>query len=577
MSAGKQVSLILTGQAIASLRESDFDMVSAVGEVIDNSLQAGASEINVALKEVDRPAKGRRPAGTKQIIEMAFGDDGQGMDVETLHQCLQLGFSTRYNDRSGIGRFGVGVTLGAISQCMRIDLYSKPNKKAAWRHTSIDLDEARKNPFIPAPVEVKFPEEYLGLVGRDHGTLMIWRKCDRVSGTRAELEHWLARTYRKFIGASVVEGGKVIKNPDVKVIHVNGTRLIAFDPLFAVKSKDFPAGTAAKLFEPIHLDVPIPSEAGSTEKVSTITIQMSLLPEQWRPEGGAGGSQLAKQLVIPENEGFSILRANREVFYDTMQHFEPVRHSDGYDRWWSAEISFDPILDQLFSVRNVKRGARFKKDLREKIQEQMAPTIHEARREVKKVYEATRKNQHFNKLNLANEHTEAEKAVQAVNPPAGKAGKGKTEAEKQREVEKIIQHVGQSEDELAAWRAKIEGQPCTIVDRDETAWRGNTFIDVHPQGGRTIIEYNRGHEFFVFVYNTIKALEGDATTGAQKSAVEHARALKSAIDLLFMAYAQAMCQLDLDQEQRVSETLEFLESNWGLFLRQYVKNFQKNG
>jgi hypothetical protein len=82
--AMEKVSLVLTGHAINSLRESDFDTCSAIGEVIDNSLQAGASAIHVAVKEEELPARGRRKVGTKIIKEIAFGDNGHGMDAATL-------------------------------------------------------------------------------------------------------------------------------------------------------------------------------------------------------------------------------------------------------------------------------------------------------------------------------------------------------------------------------------------------------------------------------------------------------------------------------------------------------------
>jgi len=110
-SSVQSVSPVHVGRALESLRNSDFDTLSAIGEVIDNSIEANAKNIRIMIETV--PIK-----GTKKIdfVEMAFGDDGNGMDVDTLHRCLQLGFSTSYNERKGIGRFGVGMTLGAITQ-----------------------------------------------------------------------------------------------------------------------------------------------------------------------------------------------------------------------------------------------------------------------------------------------------------------------------------------------------------------------------------------------------------------------------------------------------------------------------
>ncbi len=572
----EKVSLVLTENAISSLRESDFDTCSALGEVIDNSLQAGASEIILSTKEVELPAQGRRPVGTTRVIELAFGDDGLGMDATTLHHCMQLGYSTRYNDRTGIGRFGVGMTLGAINQCRRIEIYSKIKDAPSWLFTYVDLDDIFDNPYIPEPQERELPEEYGHCAGQSHGTLVLWKKCDRISTSVEEIKHWIGRTYRKFIGPRIVTKATLIENSTPITVALNNEKINAFDPLYAVPSEHFPENTAATLYEEIHFEMLVPSDADVSYRTSPVTIRMSLLPQQWRKAAGDGGNSLAKKLHIPDNEGFSILRAGREVFYDVMPRFEPKVNSDGIDRWWSAEICFDPVLDSYFTVRNIKRGAHFVKDLREKVQDLMRPTILESRREVLKIYKAARQNSTYNETNVTTEHTEAEVTVKSVVPTPGKAGKEKTEEEKIQEIEEILRHIVNSEDELSAWRAKIESQPCTIVDNEGNSWKGTTFIDIHPQGGRTIIEYNRAHEFFLFIYNVIKELTDVRGKKDIEEIIDDAKKLKTAIDLLFMAYAQAEAQIAVDHEQPAGDTLEILRTNWGTFLKQYIRSYEKS-
>lgn len=572
----EQVSLVLTEKAIASLRESDFDTSSAVGEVIDNSIQASATEIHIKTREEELPARGRRKAGTTQIVEFAFGDDGNGMDEETLHHCMQLGYSTRYNDRGGIGRFGVGMTLAAINQCKRIEVYSRTKQSKTWLHTYVDLDE--QTPYIPPPVSEEPPKEYRHLVGKKHGTLVIWRKCDRLLGQSDEIKHWIGRTYRKFIGKLQVDNNSVVKHLAPVTITYNNVKIEAFDPLYVIPNKDFPKGQASELIEEISIDMPVPDDALVPFKTSKIFIRMSLTPKEWRLEGGgvSGRSQLAQNLRMDDNWGLSVLRANREVFYDIMPHFDPPPHPDGIDRWWSAEIAFDPALDRYFSVRNIKRGARFRKELREEIEKRMKPSIYEFRKAIQTVFKESRISDIHKDKDVSTEHTEAEKTVKAAAPTPGKAGRDKTPEEKAREIREIIEPLVRNEDELAAWVAKIEAQPCTIVDKEGATWKGDTFLDIHPQGGRTIIEYNMMHDFFMFVYGAIKDLTATHERGDAAALVTNAKKLKVAIDLLFMAYAQAQSQFDPEHEQRVGDTLQFLENNWGIFLRQYVRTHEKN-
>ena len=69
--------------AIQSLREDDFDDLSAYGEAVDNALQADASEIRIKF---ETEKKGQR----YDIKEIAFGDDGHGMDSDTLAKFLKV-------------------------------------------------------------------------------------------------------------------------------------------------------------------------------------------------------------------------------------------------------------------------------------------------------------------------------------------------------------------------------------------------------------------------------------------------------------------------------------------------------
>ncbi|MFD6414339.1 ATP-binding protein, partial [Nocardia asteroides] len=66
------IPVVLSGQALLSLRESGHNFPSAVGEVIDNSVEARANHVQIMTEEV---MKGRK----KVISQIAFFDDGEGM------------------------------------------------------------------------------------------------------------------------------------------------------------------------------------------------------------------------------------------------------------------------------------------------------------------------------------------------------------------------------------------------------------------------------------------------------------------------------------------------------------------
>ena len=81
------LSPVSAGQALQSMRDSDFDCYSAYAEAIDNSIQAGASEINIQFQTETRRTS------YEYIKRVAFIDNGTGMDKDLIHNCLVLGYS----------------------------------------------------------------------------------------------------------------------------------------------------------------------------------------------------------------------------------------------------------------------------------------------------------------------------------------------------------------------------------------------------------------------------------------------------------------------------------------------------
>lgn len=150
-------------QSIKSERESDFDSNSAYGEILDNSIQAEARNIKISFSTLIKKKN-------KEILEyVAFGDDGLGMSPEIIENCLTSGFSSRYNNRDGIGRFGVGMTKAFLNQCLICEVYSKEKNKD-WHYTFADISENnKKKNEIPKAIKKNPPKELEKLSGKDSG------------------------------------------------------------------------------------------------------------------------------------------------------------------------------------------------------------------------------------------------------------------------------------------------------------------------------------------------------------------------------------------------------------------------
>jgi hypothetical protein len=84
---------------------------------------------------------------------------GIGMSSEILHRALVLGYSTRYDSRKGMGRFGVGATLAGISQAKRLEIYSRSAGSPSYLYSYLDLEEIEKGQqtYMPEPRPSELP------------------------------------------------------------------------------------------------------------------------------------------------------------------------------------------------------------------------------------------------------------------------------------------------------------------------------------------------------------------------------------------------------------------------------------
>src|SRR5580658_9259005 len=95
------VPLFLAQTFIQSLRDVGYESTtSAICEHIDNGIGADATEIRVYIRQ-----RGKRGALNTDILVY---DNGYGMAPNVLKVATSFGGSMAFNNRDGIGRFGMG-------------------------------------------------------------------------------------------------------------------------------------------------------------------------------------------------------------------------------------------------------------------------------------------------------------------------------------------------------------------------------------------------------------------------------------------------------------------------------------
>ncbi len=557
------VPLFDTKHVMESLRSSGHSFLSALGEIIDNSQEAGAKHIQVILEA----GNGKESNEIQRVIVI---DDGEGMTQQILPKVIALGSTTRFNSRKGIGRFGLGAPLGGISQARRIDYYSKRANSEVF-HTFLDLDElkADQRDVIPAS-ESNFPAE-LELDHLKHGTVCIWDKLELKEGDKSERSvkslqdqvlFYVARTYRKFIEANLK-------------ISINGIDVSVWDPLFLMPNKRFPKDKPATL---VHEEsVTFKTESGVE---SEIDVRVTLLPEEFRMKSGDGAAARNPEIEkrkIHKNMGVSILRNNREIFFDPLIFVEGAKgFRIGYDRtidrYVGVEIAFDAVLDEYFAVKHVKRGAEPKGPVKDAISNAIRKAVDYAR---KQVTEFHRKND-VETVDKEGVHRDAEEAAEEFEKtaPKGDAKSEMTDKEVEATIEAVAKEVVatsteglKSKEEV---KKRIKQKPFSILG---AAWPGREFVAIDHLGrGNAVIRLNHSHPFFSHVYQPVLRAAGylgDTKDEPTQLSQDELKMIKNALDLLIVSYAKAE-----GWDETCLKCHEQLRLNWGNFLQGMIEELE---
>lgn len=554
--------LIRLDRMYESLRYNEYSIEGGLGEIIDNSVEAQAANIlvDISIEKIKKENK-KKTRLIDGITQIVIADDGNGMNEQTLKKCLVLGESIRTKGKHlGIGRFGVGMTLGSISLARRVEVYSRNSSDGDFLYTYIDLDEIQNGMvYVPKPVKKNPENKYVDFLAKTSGTVVVLKKCDRIDGGREGLANYLGRTYRKYIAV----GLNIVLNDEKVYLH---------DPLYMEGPTIFDAigkirgdiDLKAKSLGETRITLEIPESNGDTEDV---VIKMSLLPKEWRLEKGAGGSSEAKKRKIDQNEGISILRANREVLYGHVPYITGKKGESAsldIDRWWGCEISFPPELDSYFQVRYIKRGAEPVAELRDKIRDAIDNVVKMARNTIRADWEQQKSNENKE----SGVYDKAEQTMADINHLLPRNKKGQDFSEEQidkklEEVMDVIKDIPIQEKELK--KKELRNKPYSI---EMVSYPQSILFETEHILDSIIIKLNINHSFYKKVLLPLCGQLGEDSDEDIDLYNEKNR-IKDAILILLFAYAKAEASF-----VNCEEICEQLRLQWGTVLSAAINQYK---
>lgn len=280
---------------LESMRDIGYSFESALADIVDNSISAEASHIEI-VNDV-HPESGPY---------LAVLDDGRGMSPEELTQAMQHGSRSprEVREAGDLGRFGLGMKTASFSQCRRLTAVSRQKGELSARCWDLDL-VVQKDEWI---LNLLDEEEIsrLPLVDRigPRGTLILWEKLDRLDALGDHPEQvytalnqlfsvakpHLALTFHRFIAPEAGDGTAKV------TMSINGAPIDAMDPF---------ARLLTPRSDPHDIEIIRMHQGEITVQAFTLPHHQRLSAEQLR------ALEMGSSLV--ETQGLYVYRAKRLI------------------------------------------------------------------------------------------------------------------------------------------------------------------------------------------------------------------------------------------------------------------------
>jgi hypothetical protein len=317
-------------QLIESMRAVGYSTLTAVADIIDNSITAKARTIEILVH-----SDGENPY-------IAVLDDGTGMHGDAARHAMQLAGNSSSGERRAddLGRFGLGLKTASWSQCKRLTLVTKVDGEVsslAW-----DLDFVSETQewrlLVLEEEDYSVLPEFERLSGRQHGTLILWEKLDRfpdgpgrsrvIDQTMVDVRDHLALVFHRFLaGEAPLEKLSIV---------LNGTEIEAADPFLSKSPR-----TQVSRQETLLVD-------GQQISVQAYTLpylnKMSAADRQRAQIAGG----------IRDSQGFYVYRGGRLVIWGTWFRLMPKTDMGKLAR---VKVDIPNSLDHLWSLDIKKSSA----------------------------------------------------------------------------------------------------------------------------------------------------------------------------------------------------------------------------
>lgn len=521
--AGRQFRFIGGQQFFSSMRDVGYgNEGQALMDIIDNGIEAGATEIHVLIQN-DGP-RGR-------IEAMAVADNGHGMDPAWLEASIGFGSTSRGTKRDGLGRFGMGLSSAGIAFSELLEVYSH-SADSNWHRTFIDLRAESETCFTddyletvldfrPPKATEKSPPSWVmdsvGHIVKESGTVVA------LSGLTPDRRKWSFKDFKTNLARAI--GVTYHKMAGDLTVFINGDKVQFIDPLFitkGMKGYDLDQDRA----EAMPANTIEISDPTTGESFGMATVRFSVMPptfalkSEFKDKKGTSAQETranGRFNVMRDYNGVILVRNGRVIGVDSKA---PTRFGNN-DYNIGVELEFSGLADDLFGVTTLKNKVSLKKEAWDALaQVGLTRGIQAAR---------ARRKELFADWNAEVAPTVSDGDGNDVRPMEIAASGENREPRKPvpADTAERIRQVGETNlEQEVKRRATNTGKPEVVVrqeivaeihDRDFVvefqSLRGSDFISFEPIGIQTKLVVNSDHAFYKNLFGS------EHTTGYGKEAL----------------------------------------------------------
>lgn len=335
-----------------SMRAIGYTLQTAVADLIDNSISARATKVDIFF-------------GSQPEPYLAVVDNGEGMTSADAVQAMRLAGTSPLRTRKAhdLGRFGLGLKTASLSQCRDLVLVSKRDGVLCGFEWNIDhmIEREAWSLMVLAEEELQQLPRFSELAGLSSGTLIIWRDLDRLEAivgdfsssldaAMLDVKDHLALVFHRFLAA---EHGQRFD------ISLNRVPLQGSDP-FLESNKATQLG---------------PSESFSVAG-ERIDVQPYTLPHLNRMTSAEKKrAQVAGR--VRDSQGFYIYRGRRLVIWGTWFRIAP---KDDLGKLARVKVDIPNTLDHLWALDIKKASAAPPPQIRDNLRRIAGRIVEPSRR-----------------------------------------------------------------------------------------------------------------------------------------------------------------------------------------------------